>query len=362
MTLEPTSTNVILEETKVRGGLGRLLLSRDAVMVYILLVVVILAIVAVPRFGTPITTGYLLLNAVPALLIALPMTLIIITGEIDLSVASIVGLSAATLGTLTLAGQPFWIAALVAVLAGVAAGVLNGVLVAYVGLPSLAVTIGTLALFRGLALVLIGDKSVAASTHPDAVTAFVTSKLGGTGIPTMTIVVLVVVLLFAALLHFTPFGRGLYAIGYSKEAARFVGIHVARSKFWLYVASGTVSGLVGVYWALYYSSRSDSGTGLELTVIAAVLLGGVSIFGGRGTIVGAVTGVLLIATITYALRLQRIPDVTLVIITGSLLILSVVGPSVFSSVRQWLHVRRVQRSLPRLDRGGADGAQHLAQS
>lgn len=356
MTSEPTPTTTIVEETKVRSGASRILLSRDGIIVGILVLAVLFATIAVPRFGTPVTVGYLLLNAVPALLIALPMTLIIITGEIDLSVASIVGLSTATLGSLTLAGWEFLPAVLAAVLVAVLAGALNGLLIAYLGLPSLAVTIGTLALFRGLALVLIGDNSVSASEHPTEITAFVTSKLGGTGIPTAMIFVVIAIVLFAALLHFTPFGRGLYAIGYSKEAARFVGIRVARSKFWLYVASGFVSGLVGIFWALYYSARSDSGTGLELTVIAAVLLGGVSIFGGRGTIVGAITGVLLISVITYALRLQRIPDVTLVIVTGSLLILSVVGPSALASVRQWLHVRRVQRTLPQLNRAGVEGA------
>ena len=174
----------------------------------------------------------------------------------------------------------------------------------------------------------------------------VADRTGETGIPVVVLLVLVIAVIFAAVLHFTPFGRGLYALGYSKEAATFVGIRVGWSKFWLYVASGLVCAFVGVYWSLYYSARSDSASGLELTVIAAVLLGGISIFGGRGTIVGAITGVLLIATINYALRLQRIPDVTLVIITGSLLILSVVGPSLFATYRQWRQVRRIQRRLP----------------
>tara|TARA_R100000365_G_scaffold3681_1_gene13437 strand:- start:5638 stop:6705 length:1068 start_codon:yes stop_codon:yes gene_type:complete len=352
MTSAPTSTFTITDETRVRTGLSRLLLSRDGIFVGVLLAVVIVACLFVPRFASPVTTGYLLLNAVPALLIALPMTLIIITGEIDLSVASIAGLSAATIGSLTLAGWPFEAAVAAAVVAGALAGALNGVLVAFLGLPSLAVTIGTLALFRGLALVLIGDNSVSASTHPEWATSFVNAKIGDTGIPLIIVFVALIIAAFALVLHATPFGRGLYAIGYSKEAARFVGIRVPRAKFWLYVSSGVVSAVVGLFWSLYYSARSDSAMGLELTVIAAVLLGGVSIFGGRGTIVGATTGVLLIAVITYAMRLQRIPDVTLVIVTGALLIASVVGPSVFSSIRQWLHVRRVQRTLPRSVRAG----------
>lgn len=352
-----TETTLVLDgEARGRAGLGRLLLNRDAIMVALLVLLTVAATLTVPRFGSPVTVGYLLLNAVPVLLVALPMTLIIITGEIDLSVASVVGLSATVLGSLTLAGWSFLPAVGVALLAAVAAGLLNGALVAFVGLPSLAVTIGSMALFRGLALVTIGDRSVAASQNPKWATDFVTGKIGGTGIPLVMLPVLVFIVIFAVVLHATPFGRGLYAVGYSKEAARFVGISVARSKFVLYLASGLVAGLVGVYWALYYSARSDSATGLELSVIAAVLLGGVSIFGGRGTILGAVTGVLIIAVINYALRLQRIPDVTLVIITGSLLIVSVVGPSAFASIKQWLHVRRVQRDLPQATRPGGNGA------
>lgn len=356
MTSAPTTTFTITEETRVRTGISRVLLSRDGIFVALLIVLVVVACVAVPRFASPVTTGYLLLNAVPALLIALPMTLIIITGEIDLSVASIVALSTATVGMLTTSGWEFGAAVLAAIVVGAVAGAVNGLLIAFVGLPSLAVTIGTLALFRGLTLVVIGDQSVSASSYPDAATEIVSAKLGGTGIPVLIPVVAVVIAIFAIVLHATPFGRGLFAMGYSKEAARFVGIHVPRVKFVLYVVSGLVCGIVGVFWALSYSARSDSASGLELTVIAAVLLGGVSIFGGRGSILGAVTGVLLIAVVTYAMRLQRIPDVTLVIVTGALLIVSVVGPSVFAALQRAVHVRRVQRTLPRPNRAGAESA------
>lgn len=322
------------------------LARRDAILVGILVVILLVASLGLPRFASPITVGYLLLNAVPILLIALPMTLIIITGEIDLSVASIVGMTTATIGALTLQGWDFVPTILVSVAVGVVAGAVNGALVAFVGLPSLAVTIGTLALYRGLALVLIGDNSVSSSQHPAAFAEFVRMKLGATGIPVVILIVVVLALVFAAVLQFSPFGRGLYALGYSKQAATFVGVKVGWSKFWLYVASGFVCGLVGVFWSLNYSARSDSATGLELTVIAAVLLGGISIFGGTGTIVGAIAGVLVISSINYALRLQRVPDVVLIIITGSLLIVSVVGPSVFAALRQRIYSRRAAQSSP----------------
>ncbi|MFP5290128.1 MAG: ABC transporter permease [Actinomycetes bacterium] len=330
--------------------------SRDAVLIGTLLLIVIVASVGLPRFASPVTVGYLLLNAVPILLVALPMTLIIITGEIDLSVASMVGMSTATMASLTLAGWEAGPAAGAAVVVGVLGGALNGALVAFLGLPSLAVTIGTLALYRGLTLVFIGDDSVSSSAYPPELPGFINLKLGTTGIPVVILLVILAVALFAVILHLTPFGRGLYALGYSRDAAVFVGVGVARAKFMLFVASGFVAGLVGVYWALYYSARSDSATGLELTVIAAVLLGGVSIFGGRGTVIGAITGVLIISVVNYALRLQRVPDVVLIIITGTLLIVSVVAPSAAEAIRRG-RARSRHPLRPRATAPGDHGAE-----
>ncbi len=332
------------------------LLTRDAALVAVLLLVLVLASATLPRFASPVTVGYLLLNAVPVLLLALPMTLIIITGEIDLSVASTVGITTATIGSLTLAGWEFLPAVLVALLVGVIAGAVNGALIAFVGLPSLAVTIGTLALYRGLTLVLIGDNSVSSSQYPDGFTTFINAKIGATGIPIVIGFVILVAAVFIIVLHATPFGRGLYALGFSKEAATFVGVHVPWAKFWLFTASGLVAAFVGVFWSTYYSARSDSANGLELTVIAAVLLGGVSIFGGRGTVIGALTGVLIISSINYALRLQRVPDVVLIIITGSLLIISVVGPSVVDAARRRVQLARRHRTRPLAEARGIDGA------
>lgn len=334
-------TSTVLAVPKGRTGAARILLGRDAVMIYVLLVVVIYASLVIPRFASPVTVGFLLLDVIPTLLIALPMTLVIISGEIDLSVASIAGLTSALMGVLWQGGMPIALVLVICVLAGLVAGAFNGVLIAYLGLPSLAVTIGTLALFRGLALVVIGDNAVA--NFPPGLTAFFTSKIGGTGIPTVMVGVVLLIIAFAVVLHFTPFGRGLFALGYSKEAATFVGIDVARSKFLLYLATGTVSALAGIYWTLRYSSaRSDNASGLELAVIAAVLLGGVSIFGGKGSIPGVLAGVLLIGTINYALKLDRVSEVVLIIVTGSLLIISVVAPNIASAIKGARHARRVR--------------------
>lgn len=337
-------SEVLVEETRGRTGVARTLLGRGSVMIYVLVAVLVYCIVAVPRFASVRTTGFLLLDVIPILMIAVPMTLVIISGEIDLSVASTAGLASAVMGVLWAGGMNIGLVMVICLLVGLAAGTVNGVLVTVVGLPSLAVTIGTLALYRGLALVVIGDNAVA--NFPPALTEFATAKIGTTGIPVVMVIVTVIAIVFGVLLHLTPFGRALFAIGHSTEAAEFVGIKVDRAKLYLYVATGVISALAGIFWTLRYSSaRSDNASGLELAVIAGVLLGGVSIFGGKGSIPGVMAGVLLIGVINYALRLQRISDVVLVIVTGSLLIASVVGPSLFEWLKGIRHDRRVRREL-----------------
>src|SRR5690606_17618792 len=152
-----SNSKTLAGEPKGRTGWARLLLGRDAIMIYVLLVTIGLFMVTIPRFASPVTTGFLLLDVIPVLLLAMPMTLIIVTGEIDLSVASTAGLTSATLGVLWAGGMDITTALALSLLVGVVAGAFNGFLIAFVGLPSLAVTIGTLALYRGLALVVIGD-------------------------------------------------------------------------------------------------------------------------------------------------------------------------------------------------------------
>jgi len=339
------TTNATAKPVTARSTVSRLLLGRNANLVYALVLIIIIASVVVPYFAGTATVNFLLIDAIPILLIAMPMALIIISGEIDLSVASTAGLSAAVMGVLFHdAHWTIWWVFVACIIVGLLCGALNGILITTIGLPSLAVTIGTLALFRGLALVVIGDNAVA--DFPTDLTSFATSTLGATGIPTFMIFVAIVVVVFAVILHFTPFGRALFALGFSKEAASFVGIRVNRSKFWLYVASGGISAFAGIFWVLRYSSaQSDSVQGLELSVVAAVLLGGVSIFGGSGGIVGVVAGVLIIRTVNYSLQLAGLPDTVLTIVTGSLLVLSVIAPSVSARITRSSDQRRNSRAL-----------------
>lgn len=324
----------------------RALVSREFAVIALLAVVFAWSQSNVDNFDGPLTLYYLFLDAAPILLIALPMTMIIITGEIDLSVASVVGLASVLTGVLHQnVGLSIPLAALVAIAVGAAAGAFNGVLVAYVGLPSLAVTIGTLALYRGLAVGLLGTTAV--TEFPERWTDLATARIvDGSPYPVILIPFAALLVAFTLWLHFTPFGRGVYETGQNAEAARFTGVNVARTKLLLFVAAGAVSAFVGVYYTLRYgSARGDNATGLELQVIAAVLLGGVSIFGGRGAMHGVVAGVLLIGVVSSAMRLEGYTANVIGIVIGVLLVLSVISTRLLALVTTL--VRRTGRRFPR---------------
>lgn len=343
-----TSTNRVTRDFE-KPLWRRMLISRESAIVLLLIIVTAYAAMTVRGFGQPITLTYLLMDVAPILLIALPMTLIMITGEIDLSVGSMVGLASVVTGAGVQAGMPFEAAALLALAVGVVGGAFNGFLVTVVGLPSLAVTIGTLALFRGIAVGVLGTTAV--TDFPEAWTALAKAKIAGTTIPYIMVPFLILLVIFVIVLHFTPFGRGIYAIGLSKDAARFSGIHVERTKFILFVLAGVVSAFAGIYFTLRFgSARGDNATGLELQVIAAVVLGGVSVFGGRGQLYGVVAAVLLIGVLSSALRLANVTSDVINVITGVLLVLSVVGASVLA----WL--QRTRRRPRRLTNAAASTA------
>ncbi|MGW8529462.1 MULTISPECIES: ABC transporter permease [Nocardiopsidaceae] len=321
-------------DTRTAGSRARALLSaREAPVVGALVVALLGAGLFVDMFATGRNIDFLVLSIAAIALMALPMTLIVITGEIDLSVASTLALTSATLGVLWEAGIPIETALWICLAVGAALGALNGFLVTVCGLPSLAVTIGTMALYRGLAYVLLGDRAVA-SYPRDWVGGARAPFLGIEGLPWIAVAVLVLAAAFAVLLHATGVGRSLFDIGNNDEAARFSGVPVAWTRFWLFTLSGVVASGAGIFWTLQYgTSRADTAFGLELQVVAAVLLGGVSIFGGVGSVLGVMSGVLLLGTIRNALQLFGISSEVLQIVTGLILIASVVTPNIAARVR-----------------------------
>ncbi|HEY5178182.1 MAG TPA: ABC transporter permease [Dermatophilaceae bacterium] len=335
-------STVSIEVVKTYSDYGRplwrrVLFTREMAIIALLIGVLVVASIQLPRFPTTITVTNLLLDVTPILLISLTMAPVMITGDIDLSVGSMVGLSSVVVGLLTHAGLSIPVAGLVAIVVGAVGGLVNGLLVTRFGLPALAVTIGTLALYRGLAIGLLGTTAITGFNR--TWTQLAKSKIGDTGIPSVMILFLVLLAIFVVLLHFTSFGRGVYAIGLSKDAAAFSGVHVARTRVILFVLSGAMSALAGVFYTLRFTSaRGDNATGLELAVIAAVVLGGVSVFGGRGALHGVVAGVLLIGALSNALRLAGVTSDVINIITGVLLVLSVIA----GSLMQWIQSRRVR--------------------
>ncbi|MET4925443.1 ABC transporter permease [Streptomyces sp. PSRA5] len=281
-------------------------------------------------------------------LIALPMTLLVVAGQVDLSVASMLGLSSALAGSLWQAGFAFELIVPICLLAGAVGGLLNGWLVTRVGLPSLAVTIGTLTLYRGLASVILGDEAVADFPETYSRYAAYTETVPGTFIPYPVALFAVLAVITATALHCTGFGRSLFAIGAQEDAAWFAGIRVKRLKLVLFVVSGLVASFAGIVYTLRYgSARADNGLGLELVVIASVLLGGVDFDGGKGTLGGAVAGVLLIGLLTNLLTLNDISNEIQVIVTGLLLVASVLTPRIIAVVSERRHRRTAaEESVP----------------
>jgi rhamnose transport system permease protein len=268
-------------------------------------------------------------------LIALPLTLVIVAAEIDLSVASVLGLTCALMGYLWNHGWAMEMIIPTVIVIGGLAGALNGVLITKLGLPSLAVTIGTLAMYRGLAYVILGDEAVA--DFPQKFTTWGFGSVGSTQIPNPMILFAVLAVIFGVTLHFTGIGRSIFAMGANEEAAHFSGVRVKRIKFWLFVVTGMVSALAGIVFTFRFASaRADNAVGLELSVVAVVLLGGVSIFGGRGNLLGVICAMLLLGTLRNALTLNDVSAEVLTIVTGGLLLLSVLGPSVTARVREVL--------------------------
>src|SRR5580692_11129211 len=274
-------------------------------------------------FLTPSNLSIALAGMTPVAIVALPMTLIIITGEIDVSVGSIVGLCASLMAVCLEHGLPIEAAMLLGVLAGTLAGLINGLIVVYGKLPSLVVTIGTLALYRGIAQIILNERGV--SGFPEWYQGIGFGTIGGTPIQWSSLVFVMLFVGFAVFLHATHWGRALYAIGNNLGAARFSGINVKRAILGVFIASGAMSSLAAVILTAYLASaRSDTATGLELPVITAVVLGGVNIFGGAGTMPGVLIALLVLAFVQNALGLAGVTPEEQQIVTGSVLIVTLI--------------------------------------
>jgi rhamnose transport system permease protein len=304
------------------------LLRWEGALALIVIVIGVVGTVSSPDFLTSNNLFNLGLSNGEIAIMVLPMTLIIISGEIDLSVSSTLGMSSCLLGFLYEHHWPMLAIFIVIALVGLAAGALNGVLVTRLGLPSLAVTIGTLTLYAGIADILLGPSTVA--NFPAAYTNLGVNAVPGTdnAVTYSTLIFAVLAVIFGVVLHATPVGRSIFAMGASPEAALYAGIRVKRIKTILFMISGLVCAFAGVLYTFRLSTAvADNGVGLELDVVAIVLVGGISIFGGKGSVLGAVLGVLAFAGIQNALLLTNFNQEASGIVAGGLLLVSVFLPN-----------------------------------
>lgn len=284
-----------------------------------------------PEFLTVQNQINLFQLSIEKIIVALIMTLVIINAEIDLSVASIMGLSAALFGYLVNSGTPGGLAILICLAAGLVAGAVNAVLIARVGIPSLVVTLAMLIGFRGLARVLVKDNSL--GNFPQWFTDLGQKGLIGP-IPLSILLFFVLLLLLGTTLHRSSFGRQVIVIGTNAEVARFSGLNVARVKTALFLLSALISALCGLLYAARLGSvRGDTAFGFELDIITMVLLGGVSIFGGKGSMTGVFLSILIILNLRNGMGLMNITGHMQTGVIGILLIASVLLPNLLSDLR-----------------------------
>jgi rhamnose transport system permease protein len=300
--------------------LRRLLLSQEG----ILFIVLIIATFILSRFNPNFLSANNLLNQGRLLaevgLVALPMTYIIITGGIDLSVGSVLGLCAILLGIFWKAGVPLGVAVVLVLIVGVLAGAFNALFIVWLDVPPLIMTLATLALYRGMAQGISQARSVRG--YPEWFYIFGQENI--LGLPTQLWFLVIGIAISAIVLARTTLGRALYAIGNNVVGARFSGLRVSRALVIIYSFSGFMAALAAVVFvSRVTTTRSDMGTGLELDAIAAVVLGGTSIMGGKGTILGTVIGLVFIQLLKYGLQLAGVTGDATIIVIGSVLIVTV---------------------------------------
>ena len=329
----------VLEKEPFRWS--NILLQWEFILALVLIGVMIMGTVISPYFFDIWTLSDATFNFSEKALIALPMALLILTREIDLSVAAIIALASLAMGLCAGQGYGPWSLAAIGMVVGLLCGMFNGVLVTKIGLPSIVVTIGTMSLFRGLAQVVLGDQAI--TTYP---TGFSTVGQGylikWPPIAYSFGLFLVFAAIFAVVLHRTSTGRRLFAIGNNPIAAQFSGIPVDRMKLALFSLTGLMAGLAAVLLTSRIgSTRSNIALGWELDIITMVILGGVSIAGGVGSIGGVVLAVFVLGLTTLALSLVNVPGIVISVLMGLLLIVAIAAPII---IRRLMGLRAAKSS------------------
>ena len=311
------------------------LFSWQALLFLVAVAIFILNCFATPYFLSPWSLSDATFNFTEKALIALAMALVIISGEIDLSVAAIIAFSSTMMGLALQfgVGTPGLVA--VGILTGLICGAFNGVLVTGLGLPSIVVTIGTMSFFRGLSFIVLGDQAY--KGYPSSFAFFGQGYVWWV-ISFEFVLFLIMAVLFYILLHRTNFGRWVFVIGNNPVAAEFSGVRVRRIKLILFCLTGIMSGIAAVLLTSRLgSTRPSIAQGWELEVITMVVLGGVSILGGAGSIIGVVLAAFIMGLVTFGLGLLNVPGIVMSIVIGGLLIAVIALPILARRLQQRKH-------------------------
>lgn len=313
----------------MEGGLMRRLVRWEVLLLVILAVTIAINSAMAPMFLTIGNQINLFQLSIEKIIVALMMTLVIVNGEIDLSVASMMGLAACAFGWLFQMGVPAGVAIPIVLALGLLGGAFNAFWITVIGMPSLVVTLAMLIGFRGMARILVEDRGI--TGFPDWFNALGQQPILGP-LPLALLVFAVLFVILLIVLHRSGFGRKVYVIGNSAEVARYAGVAVPRVKALLFVASGFVAALAGLlYTARVSAVRGDVALGFELDIITMVLLGGVSIFGGKGTLWGVLLSILIVLNLRNGMALANITGHLQTGVIGLLLILSVLVPNLIQS-------------------------------
>lgn len=304
---------------------ARVLLRWESVLAGVLVLEFVLFASISPYFLSVETLSDASFNFTERALVALPLALLIVAGEIDISVGAIMALASVAMGLAAEQGVGTPGLACIGLATGLTAGCVNGALVTLGRVPSIVATIGTMTFFRGIAYAVLGDRVL--KNYPESFAVFGQGyALGPVSIELALFIVLAIV--FGLLLHRTRWGRAIFAIGANPVAARFAGIPVNRYRFVLFALTGMASGLAALLLTSRLgSTRPSIAQGWELEIISIVILGGVSVWGGKGSIPGVVLAALVFGLVTFGLGLMNIPGIVMSIFTGALLILVVAIPA-----------------------------------
>ena len=336
------------EQARARGRADQIVTTlgrvRELGLIFALLAIVVVVGLQQPRYLSPNNIRQILEAVSILAVLAVGQTLVVLTRNVDLSIASTVGLVAYVAGNVFKQNPGISVPAVVALalLLGLSLGMVNGLLVTYGQVPAIVATLGTLYVYRGIDYLIAAGQQITVSDVPAGYRAIANAELAG--IPAPIILTLVVVLIFSYVLRYTRFGRQLYAVGSNPDAATVVGLPRDRVVFAAFALSGLLAGLGGVLWGAKFGAvDARAAYGYELQVVAAVVVGGVNIFGGVGTVVGAALGAIVLGAIQNALTILRLNPFWLQAITGGVILLAVLLDALITRRLQRLLMRRRQR-------------------